>query len=135
MPDLVGIESSSSESTEEERDIQSEREQDRPRSRQVSPVETQYRQEQYVQPSRTLQPGENIMPGMVYKLPDIVVEEQVNEHTPRTEAVSKKVRKRAEKLGRLPPEQEYMRINIAKALTLKKKESKANGFLNKLLRK
>ena len=59
----------------------------------------------------------------------------MNEHTPRTEVVSKKVGKRAEKLGRLPPEQEHMRINIAKALTLKKKESKANGFLNKLLRK
>ena len=134
MPELIET-SSSSESSEEELEIQTERAQHRPGSRQVSPVDVQYRQEHHIQPSRTLHPGENIRPGQVYRLPDIEMEEQVDEDTPRTEVISDRVRRRAKKFGWLPPEQEHMRINIAKALTLKKKESKANSFLNKLLRK
>ena len=134
MPDFTRTSSSSSESSEGELEIQTERARYRPGSRQISPVDDQNRQEHFVQPSRTLRLGESIQLGQVYRLPDMEAEEQVKEVTPRTEVVSDRVRRRAEKL-RLQPEQEKMRINIAKALTLKKKESKACSFLNKLLRK
>ena len=111
-----------------------ERVQHRPASRQVSLVDIDHRQETSDQPSRLLHPANNIQPGLVYRLSEGGnEEEQAVDTPPRTQAVSSKVQGRADKL-RLHPDQEHMRMTIAKSLTLKK-QSKASSFLDKLLRK
>ena len=106
----------------------------RPASRQVSPVETAHRQETLTQHIQPLHPLQHIRAGRVYRLTDgslhgteAVAAAPVCPATP----VCPRVRKRAEKL-KLHPSQEFMRMSIAKTLTIKKK-GRASAFLDWVL--
>ena len=117
--------SDSSSASEQTPEVETERIQLRPPSRQVSPVEIDHRQEAVNHPSLMLHPQQTIRAGQVYRLPERDEEEE--------EAVSPRTRRRSAK-RRLPPQQEHMQLSIAQSLMLGK-QSKASGFLDRLLRK